>query len=332
MLRTLLPVPAIVFASLSERGVNLPQLLASLDIDPLLALQRAPQLERNKFYQLLDAFWLEVGDPAFGFHAGQQVRPKDFGLIDYAAMNSATWGQALRHMVRYKRLVGEASLTINGDNNAANNIDFVHFDSQMPYAYSVVEYCFSHFISFGRWLCQPEMTAQAVFFKHAAAAELDHYQQFFGCPVLFEQKHDRLVLNDATMAMPIAHANPELEQQFVQQAEHQLANINTGISDQVLAIIGEQLGQGIPDINQVSQQLNLSPRTLQRRLKTENTRFLQLLEQSRKRAALTYVRQQQLDLAEVSHLLGFADVSSFYRAFKRWTGHAPLAYRDLSNA
>jgi AraC-like DNA-binding protein len=77
----------------------------------------------------------------------------------------------------------------------------------------------------------------------------------------------------------------------------------------------------------VAGQLNLSARTLQRRLKAAGTTFRTLLEAVRKDLATTYVRDPNIELVEVAFLLGFSDQSAFSRAFKRWTGCPPSEAR-----
>ena len=74
--------------------------------------------------------------------------------------------------------------------------------------------------------------------------------------------------------------------------------------------------------------MNMSTRTLQRRLQEEGVSFQQLLERTRRELALQYLGQPQLTLFEIACMLGFADPSNFFRAFKRWFGLPPGQYRE----
>jgi AraC-like DNA-binding protein len=71
---------------------------------------------------------------------------------------------------------------------------------------------------------------------------------------------------------------------------------------------------------------------MQRQLQTENTNFKNLLNEVRSELADKYIRDSQLSLTEISFLLGFAEMSSFSRAFKRWTGASPSAFRTTSQS
>ena len=71
----------------------------------------------------------------------------------------------------------------------------------------------------------------------------------------------------------------------------------------------------------------MSPRTLQRRLADEGARFHDLVDELRRELALEYVRDRRRPLGEIAYLLGYAELSPFLRAFKRWTGKTPSELR-----
>ncbi|MCY1413973.1 putative HTH-type transcriptional regulator [compost metagenome] len=89
-----------------------------------------------------------------------------------------------------------------------------------------------------------------------------------------------------------------------------------------------QLPDGVPSADTVAQALHLSLRSLQRHLADEGCRYDSLLDECRQNLALQHLRNANNSLSEISYLLGFADTSSFNRAFKRWTGLSPGQYRD----
>jgi AraC-like DNA-binding protein len=78
----------------------------------------------------------------------------------------------------------------------------------------------------------------------------------------------------------------------------------------------------------VAKSLRISQRTLQRRLADDGTSFTKVLERVRKDRGVAWVRSGSLPLAEIAYRLGFSDPAALSRAFKRWTGHAPGAYRE----
>ena len=97
---------------------------------------------------------------------------------------------------------------------------------------------------------------------------------------------------------------------------------------QVRSRIIERLHDGTPNQETIAQSLNVSLRSLQRKLNDEDTNFKTLLESTRRELALHYIRETHRSLGEITYLLGFSEPSNFTRAFKRWTGVSPIVYRE----
>ena len=96
---------------------------------------------------------------------------------------------------------------------------------------------------------------------------------------------------------------------------------------QVRAKIIERLPSGHVTQEEIAQELNMSLRNMQRRLRGEGTSFTQLLDDTRRTLATQYVRSRRLSINEITYLLGFSEPSNFSRAFKRWTGLSPSEFR-----
>jgi AraC-like DNA-binding protein len=99
------------------------------------------------------------------------------------------------------------------------------------------------------------------------------------------------------------------------------------VTHQVRQVLCRLLPQGEPKREAVAQALLLSERTLQRRLQEEGTSYQQLLDDTRRELAEQYLAQPNLPLLEIAYLLGFADPSNFFRAFRRWFDATPGEYR-----
>ena len=104
------------------------------------------------------------------------------------------------------------------------------------------------------------------------------------------------------------------------------------LTDAVRRLLVGELCDGEPSLEQIAPRLHMSPRTLHRRLEEEGTSFRQVLAEVRRELAARHLSERRLAIGEIAFLLGFSEPSAFHRAFKRWTGHAPLAYRQMSPA
>ena len=126
----------------------------------------------------------------------------------------------------------------------------------------------------------------------------------------------------------LASANPELARINDQVVVDYLARFDRdSIAMQVRSKIIHQLPDGIPSQEAIADTLHVSLRSLQRRLKEEDTSFRDLLEETRQQLARQYLRDGRRSIGEITYLLGFTEPSNFTRAFKRWTGKSPAQYR-----
>jgi AraC-like DNA-binding protein len=115
---------------------------------------------------------------------------------------------------------------------------------------------------------------------------------------------------------------------YVEEASARLSD--KGTAGRVRKYFLHALQTGEPSVETVARQLGTTPRTLQRRLREEETSFQQVLDEVRREVALTHMRSRRATIDEVAFLLGFEKPNSFHRAFKRWTGVSPGEFRRQS--
>jgi AraC-like DNA-binding protein len=128
-------------------------------------------------------------------------------------------------------------------------------------------------------------------------------------------------------ALPLVSANAGLFALFGEKADEFLPGEGLSVSERTQAVLRRSLRGELPNIAQVARALATSGRSLQRALRGEGTSFQKLLDETRLDLARRHLKSPAVDAAEVSYLLGFTSPSSCYRAFKRWTGMTPEAYR-----
>ncbi|MDC7219403.1 MAG: helix-turn-helix domain-containing protein [Spirochaetales bacterium] len=157
------------------------------------------------------------------------------------------------------------------------------------------------------------------------------YEEYFGVkPAKGPVNRVVFRLEDARMAFEME--NEAVWQQLEPELRQRLEELDTDTSfaARVRAILTELLPLGQSSIDGVSDKLCISPRTLQRRLKDENTTFQQQLNHSRELLSRHYLKNSELNITEIAFLLGYEEPSSFSRAFHIWTGLAPDAFRSAS--
>ena len=133
------------------------------------------------------------------------------------------------------------------------------------------------------------------------------------------------------LGMELPKADPQLGAllaRFAQDALARRSGQEPAPLDQVHQLIAEALQQGLPTLGQIARRMAVSERTLRRRLEEQGTTFRAVLDETRARISRSYVSDRRLPLSEVAFLLGFSEPSAFHRAFKRWTGSTPAAFRS----
>ncbi|QUM75396.1 AraC family transcriptional regulator [Moritella sp. 24] len=171
---------------------------------------------------------------------------------------------------------------------------------------------------------------KAVHIEYPEPKNVERYQQFFNCPVIFNSTFNGLVLNSDYIEQPLPDAcmSSYIQAQQLCQNELQRLQQNQDWQSKVIEKVSHHLVGSMPDINQVAALLGTSAWTLRRRLYKENTNYQCIMDKTRKGLALSYVRDTQLAFSEVSYLLGFATPAAFYKAFRRWTNSTPKNYRQ----
>ncbi len=155
------------------------------------------------------------------------------------------------------------------------------------------------------------------------------YSKFFGCPVNFQcQKIGVFVANDIVdCALPAENSElacwqDKFTENYIQQSSLE------GLIGLVKQEIEQAIDRGLePHCYRVAEALNVSQRSLQRKLKDEEATFKELVTEVRKSLALDYLGQSEITLNDTAYRLGFSDHSSFARAFRRWYGLSPTEYQ-----
>jgi len=172
----------------------------------------------------------------------------------------------------------------------------------------------------------------ALHLKHACPENCErYYQSAYKIPVHFSQTETYFELETKWLNHEIINFH-EPSYQKLSNAEKTLnkRKENVSLEEQVQFIIRRMLKTGKVTNIQVAESLGLNVRTFQRRLKSNNIAYAELLERTRKQLALEYLSSPGKPINQIATLVGYKDLSSFLRAFKSWTGMGPGKYRELN--
>lgn len=291
---------------------------------------RTPHAAQVLFWRVLE----EVsGDRDIGLHLGENMPVYKGQVLQYLFLSSPTFGDGLERALNYQRLLSDASQATAGlDGDQA----YVHVDSSSDETGSLrhLNECLTlGLIHFFRYVTDGEFHPAEICFSHETPAGTEEHARLFACPVRFGQQDNRIVFSRQLLDLPSSHAEPELLQLHEKAASEQIARLERqDIVSQVYRIFGEILETAQVSLEEVADRLDIKARTLRSRLAEAGTNFNQLLADYRCNLAKRLLAGTDESIDEIVYLTGFSEPSTFYRAFKRWTGQTPVEYRNARRA
>lgn len=286
---------------------------------------RVPLHSQQRLWSLIAE---QLSEQEVGLAIGQALAPGQFSVLGYLLQSSLTLSDAVQAVQRFQRLAGEGGeITLRSEGECLWLI-YHAVKPELPATRVRV----LALMAFWQRLMTPllaDFHLLGARFMHAEPEDVQVYQQLFACPLQFAASDYALALPCALLDAPLAQANVPLQKLLREHAESLLARLpSASLSAQVVSLLSSQLSQGEPDRNQLARALNLSERTLQRRLADEGSSYQQLLNDTRRQLAERHLRDGQLAATEIALLLGYSEPSVFFRAFRQWTGLTPGEYRS----
>jgi len=323
---TLATWSATILRALAARGIETGRLAARAGIDPaaLGPDARVPRAALNRLWELaVEA----TGDPAFGIEASRFAAQTTFHALGYAVLASVTLKEAFERIIRYRRLIGdvlELRLIDAGDRYRFQ----IDVSAQPGVPFQAVDAIAAICARQARLLHAPRpCNPLAVTFAHPAPADAEPYRWAFRAPVGFAMPVNALEYARADVEDRLPAGNAELARGNDEVLVRYLARLQRSrVASRVEQALLDALPDGAPSKPAIARALGMSARNLQRHLAAEGTSFKALLNEARVSLARGYVDEGRLSVTEIAFVLGFADTSTFSRAFKRWTGLSPREY------
>jgi AraC-like DNA-binding protein len=314
---------------------------------------RIPGHQAQRLWPLAVA---RTGDPLVGLHMAEAFNPGALDIVGYVLLSCRTVHEALDRLARYSGLLNDGLRVdvVHGGREAWCRCTFVtgrdnYLLRDATSAAQVVDAMWGGLARELPALTGTPLVARAVWFRHApppTPALRAEYARLLGDPpqLRFDAPEDRFVLAAADLARPIRSANAGLLAAFETHADRALealspllaAGASPGgvgpLGARVSQAIAERLKGAVPPLGEVAGALAMSGRNLQRGLQQEGTSYQQLLDAVRHALAREHLADPAASVGQVGFLLGFSETSAFHRAFRRWTGQAPSAFRAAARA
>jgi AraC-like DNA-binding protein len=267
-------------------------------------------------------------NPALGLDVGRRVHLPQLGMVGLAIMSTSTLRAALEAGLRhYKRIAPAFDLSLEVDGPIAR---FFVRESvpTAPFQAFAHEMLLVAYALQGRALLGRPLPVRRVQLAFPRPEHADRYKEIYDVPYTFDAGTTMVELDAEALEARLSFGDPasaKLAEQYF--AEHPLPHSETdGLVSQVRTRILAARGKP-PEVAQIARELQTSERSLRRGLHELGTSYQELLDDVRKQRALEWTRSTTMPFDQLASLLGFADVRSFRRAFKRWTGKTPSELR-----
>jgi len=286
-------------------------------------------LDLERVLRLTQAAAEAVGDDCLGLHLGASWDLGGLGVLSYAVLNAPTVGTGLRNLDRYGRShVQGGRITLAREGREAQ-LRYVLEVADRELARQHVESAAVVGLRIVRRLAGDTWRPRRVVFGHVRPRDAAEHARIFGCPVRFGGDEQLLMSFDAAdLERPVAGADRRLLPIIEQHLDKLLdIDVKAALVQDVRSVLAQVLCDGNPTIRLVAKRLGMSVRTLQRRLDGHDVVFRDLVQEIRRELAERYLAERSANLTEVAFLLGYSELSTFDRAFRRWTGSTPVAAR-----
>jgi AraC-like DNA-binding protein len=282
--------------------------------------------------RLIDDLAIALDEPNLGLILPAKLRFERYTLPELAARASATLRDALQQWVRFSALIHPTIAFAFEERDGLARWSHRSLGHPRGLSRHLNEFALAAALHSTRETSRVGPRVLEVHFVHARPRALAPLREFFRTDVLhFGALANALVIESASLDRPQLTADARLLATVSALGDRSLTaqpRAADAVRTNVAALLRTQLAQGEVRIRPLARQLHMSVRTLQRRLGDEGTSFAGLVDEVRHELSRALVRRTDLSLVEVAARVGFAELSTFSRAFKRWTGLAPGAYRS----
>jgi AraC-like DNA-binding protein len=266
--------------------------------------------------------------PYIGLVLGRQAKFTNMGIVFQLGLNCPTIRESLIYGVRYSNLGNEAAIE-----GFEEGKEFAEWSSQYVgpnyMAIPLIEFESCDKLKLLKSVIGNDFKPVQFKFQHSQSQYLDKYHEIFQVPLLFKQEKNAIVFKREYLDASNPDPQPYVKELLDRHARLLDKELKTGrlFQDKVRNMIVRHLHTGSLDLEMIAKFLNISSRTVYRKLKEENLSYKELLDDVQKQLAGNYLIDDSLSINEISFLLGFSETGAFHRAFRRWFGKTPGQYR-----
>jgi len=313
----------------ASQGVDVTPLIQESGIDERLLAEPGTRVPLDCVIRLWESARRATRDEQLALHVAEFLPFGAYKTYDFLLATAPTIGEGLGKAAKYNGFVNDAFRPILHRKRGQIWIEYVNsLDPQVnPPEY--IEFVFACFLLRFRLTTGVDWRPSEIHFRHAPPRNLSEHHRIFQAPVLFRQTATRAILDPGILRIRQLLADAptsELLEHYVQGALT-TRETNDELVGRLRVSLKRSLAAGSASLSATAKELGLSDRGLQRQLALRGTSFREAVRSIRRELAKSLLNRPEISTSEAADAIGFAELSSFSRAFKQWTGMSPKAFR-----
>ncbi len=303
-------------------------ILIKADLNPSQDLGEQGFLSVEQYRLLVSGAIKASQNPLLGLEVGRFFEVGTHGVLSYAALGMPRVWDCLKLGEKFARIrapILKVQLYFDAD-EAVIDIDTDAFEGEV-YRF-VIEGGLCSYFAIMDLIFDQTLPINSIRLRFDNPCEdKNEYQNRLQQKVIFNSTHNEIRLPKSAVEKVLSTANPVIAKELEQKInELLLPYAEDSTPEQVREIIKNSLGF-LPSQASIAQHLNLSTRTLRRRLEKQNLSYQEVVNQVRKEQAIELLKNLDLSIEEIAYYLGFSSASHFSNSFKKWTGRSPKFFR-----
>lgn len=315
--------------SATASGLSAAALLRYARIDPDVLDDDRARASRDCINRLFQAIASRVGSESLGFETYQPPLGS-FAMMCNASIQTSTLGLALQKMQMFYAMFPLATQIEFTRTEEVSYFELKKSGGLVDPEHLYIELGLAIFHRYSQWLIDQPIPLDRVELSFPKPPFAHEYAAIFSAPAVFSAEHTRLVIPPEIMDAPIVQDRKSLkiflrgapltfltEPEFDRSLTAKVRRLMQGMIDR---------GEEIVEMDGLAAEFHFTPATLRRKLQQEQTSYRKIKDDVRRDIAVTLLEDDRMSLENIAFQLGFEDSSSFFRAFKRWTGTQPRSF------
>ena len=316
----------IVYGAVAH-GAGLNELCANLGIAAADLNDSDQRLNFKEAYKAWELALKSTGDSHLGLHLGESTNPSILGLVGHVMQSSASLLEAFKNVCQHSEIATnmfQYKIKEKGDQVILQFKPAPLWLSVSPgSARHATEQAMAGTLQVFYLLSRKRIYPKRTEFIFKRQVDVTEYHRVFQSPLIFKASFNQLVFDCSQLHVPVLSYDRSLHSVFEQMLKQKKEKQKGSISDRLRQLIlGEFMGQ-VPALEILASRLNLTTRSLQRRLSDEGITFRALTIKIKNEVASQMLSSKNANVAEISYLLGYSESSAFSRAYKRWNKKTP---------